>query len=428
MEFEVRQDSTPSGTTPWYSTLADQAKVEFADTALSATTLGQVLFRGLITHLDIRSNDAGVGTITRVSCTDVNNLLDKLVVYKGRTGTAKNQPVFAFTVAAGKTDKQVVQAVLTYLNAKADSTVKALFDPSVTAGITATTGSTMPKMEFQLGTLRAALDSIAEEAQALDGKRRRYYVDTTTSAAGGGRLVWGLAEAAAGDWATAPIEMWTSEIPDNPDPSVATGTGRAATGGSSTAASKMNPAELSLSYDHDGTSKIAYILTADGSDKDTNADPYSRTYTAAGFTARSGALISHALVQAPAVRGSDRTTKVLNVAKAHFASAGKPMLTIQFKVNGAGTKDWNAYGFAAGWRQTGASSYGFVDRWAPGQQVLIVAPEQGLTYDAANRYLSLYRIEEVTMSFQGESWIREFEITAGRRPRGSLSSLVAAQR
>jgi hypothetical protein len=358
----------------------------------------------------------------------VNNLLDKLVVYKGRTGTAKNQPVFAFTVAAGKTDKQVVQAVLTYLNAKADSTVKALFDPSVTAGITATTGSTMPKMEFQLGTLRAALDSIAEEAQALDGKRRRYYVDTTTSAAGGGRLVWGLATAEAGDWATAPIEMWTSEIPDDPDPSVATGTGRTAATGSSTKASKMNPAELSLSYDHDGTSKIAYILTADGSDKDTNADPYSRTYTAAGFTARSGALISHALVQAPAVRGSDRTTKVLNVAKAHFASAGKPLLTIQFKVNGAGTKDWSAYGFAAGWRQTGASSYGFVDRWAPGQQVLIVAPEQGLTYDAANRYLSLYRIEEVTMSFQGESWIREFEITAGRRPRGSLSSLVAAQR
>jgi hypothetical protein len=128
------------------------------------------------------------------------------------------------------------------------------------------------------------------------------------------------------------------------------------------------------------------------------------------------------------IGGVNRTTKLTNISKAYFASFYKPLRTIRFKVAGKGTKDWNAYGFAAGWRQSGASTYSFVDRWECGQYVRVVAPELGLTYDAVNPELSLYRVEKVTMSFEGNSYVRTFDITLERRPRGALSRYIAGKR
>jgi hypothetical protein len=196
----------------------------------------------------------------------------------------------------------MIQALLAFVNAKADASVKALWDTSVTSGITST--CTLPKMTFQFGSFRSALDTILSEAQSQgSGIQRRYFVDNTTQAGGGGRLVYGLAPAQSGAFATAPLEIRTTL--ENPDPTVATGTGRRATGGSSTAASTYNARSLTLEDDHDSTRKIVYLVAADLAGGDTDPDPYRRAYNQTGiaFPTRAGSLTSEELLEAPTIGG-----------------------------------------------------------------------------------------------------------------------------
>lgn len=423
--FDVIQDVTPSGTTPWYVSIPDNAKVEFLDTDLAGSTGGQVLFRGFVTNVSASLNGSATGTKATVSCADASTLLDRRIVYKPQSSSIAGRSYYSITIGS-RTDKLMIQALLTYVNSKADASVKALWDTSITSGITST--CTLPKMTFQVGSFRAALDTILTEAQATDGITRRYYVDNTTQAGGGGRLVYNKAPAAVGAFASAPLEIRTTI--EDAGPSVATGTGRRATSGSSSAASTYNARSLTLQDDHDSTRKVIYLVAADTGDKDTDPEPYRRVYNQAGiaFPTRTGSLTSEELVDAPTIGGASRTTKITNYSKAYFASYYKPLRTIRFKVRGAGTKDWNQYGFAAGWAQTGASTYSFIDRWEVGQYVRVVAPELGLTYDGANPELSLYRVEQVTMSFEGNSYVREFDITLERRPRGLLSRYIAGAR
>ena len=428
MRFSVLQDTTPSGTTPWWSSTPDQALIRFTDSELTGAG-GTTLFRGRITNISARMNESGTGTIAEVEASDANAILDQVVIYKGRTGTGiAGGGVYTLKVGSGKTDKAIITTLLSYV--RGDATTRALFDDRVLTGISSTATS-LPAMVFQFGTLRAALDNIVQEAQAKDGIQRRYYIDTTTQAGGGGRLVYGKAPAASGQYPTAPLEIRTANAGD-PGPAVATGTTRAATSGASTAASTIAPRGLELASDHDSAKKVAYFLTADGSDGDSDTDPYRRTYTQTGiaYPTRSGSYTSEAVIQAPWIRGtkSERTSRITATAKAYFGSFNAPTRTITFTIRGSGSQPWNAYGYAAGWAQTGPTTYAFVDRWDPGQWVRIVAPELGLTYDGANPELSLYRVERVEMSFSGASMGREFRITCERRPRGLLSRYVSALR
>lgn len=413
--FEVLQEVTPisGGTaTPWFSSIPDNAVVKFVDTT-AGTALSQTLFAGFIGNIDAKLNGGGQGTIAQVECLNSSALLDRIVVWKGKGTVAgvKNAVVSTIKLKRNQTDKTVIQAILsTYVNPRLGSGISELFDPTITAGIssTATLNPTAADgdIEIPLGTLRAALDTVLELAEARDGKQRRYYIDNRK------RLVYGFAGAADSSvsYATAPFRI-TTAASDNP------------AGGTATA-STLSVRDISLQLDHDSARKRGFFLAADSNaDRDTDADPYVRTYSqvGVGFPARSG-LVTDALVDVPTVRGSARATKLNNAAKAWFGRRRAPIQTISFSVRGAGTAAGQTYGFAQGTAQSGTASYALVDRWAPGQWVQIYAPGLGL-YSTTD----LFRIEEVAMSFETGSLIRKFEVTCDRRPRGKASQLIVGR-
>lgn len=410
--FEVIQEVTPSsgGTpTPWFLGITDNAVVNFVDTT-AGTALSQTIFAGFVGTIEAELNGGGQGTKTQVSCLSSSALLDRMVVWKGKGTVAgvKNAVVSTIKFKRNQTDKVVIQAILsTYVNPRLGSGISNLFDPTITSGISSTTTlnptAADGDIEIPLGTLRAALDTILELAEARDGKQRRYYIDNRK------RLVYGFAGAADSSvtYATAPFKITTEAI-DNP------------AGGTATA-STLSVRDITLQLDHDSARKRGFFLAADSNaDRDDDPDPYVRTYSQTGiaYPARTG-LVTDSLVDVPTVRGSNRGTKLTNAAKAWFGRRRAPIQTISFSVRGAGTATGQSYGFAQGTAQSGTASYTLVDRWAPGQWVQIYAPGLGLTSST-----DLFRIEEVSMSFETGSLIRKFQITCDRRQRGLASQLI----
>jgi hypothetical protein len=237
---------------------------------------------------------------------------------------------------------------------------------------------------------------VLELAQATDGIARRFYVSTSTR-----RLVYGKAPATS-SFATAPFEIVTTAT-DNP------------TGGTATA-STLQVRDLSTSSDHEQVRKVVVIATADSNaDRDSNPDPYVRTFTGVGFAARSG-LTTFEILDAATITKKNRGTALTNTAKAYFTERRLPQETVTFTVRGAGTATGQTYGFGAGTAQSGTASWVFVDRWEPGQQVKITADQLGLT--------GVYRVEAVTCGFEAGSLIRKWEITANRRRQGKASQLL----
>lgn len=404
--FEVIQEVTPVAG-PWYTTIPDNALVTFVDTTLASNT---TLFRGFVGNVEARLNGGGQGTIASVTALASTSVLDRIAVWKGK-GTlsgVKNAVTSTIKIKRNQTDKVIIEKILSsYVNPVLGSGVSDLFDPTITSSITstATLNPTVDDgdIDIPLGTLRAALDTIVELAQARDGKLRRYYLDPGTKA-----LVYGFANAADATvtYATAPFKIITSGI-DAPE------------GGTATP-STLLVREMSAGYDHEAARKRVFVLAADSNaDRDTDPDPYVRTYTGVGFTSRSG-IVFDSIVSAPTVRGSFRATKLTNAAKAFFAARRAPVRTITFTVRGAGTATGQTYGYAGGTVQAGSASYAYVDRWSPGMFVDITAAGMGLS--------GLYRVEQVTMEFEEGSLIRKWNITVEKRPRGSLSQYILGRR
>ena len=470
-------------------TVTSSTALTYAHTGTAGTaTLGatplvvgdQALFTGFIGSIDARLGPAGTGSLARVSCKNATDILDRIVLYKGK-GTlagAKNSVVATINLGRNKTDKVMIQTILsTYVTPRLGAGVSNVFLPSKYGKITSTTTINPTKadgnVEIQVGTLRSALDTILELAQARDGKARRYFIDSNR------RLVWGFASAAKAGvgYANAPFRIITSGI-DNP------------TGGTATP-STYNPRDLQVSYDHDSSRKRVFILAADStSDKDTAPDPYVRTYnqtyaitslirntnvvtmtmtdapgldvgdsfivsgvttaafngtftvgtatsstvftynqTAANATATVGTgvislpsasgMVTDGILNAATIRVAKRTDQLSNYSRAYFTERFRPLQSINFTVRGRGTAFGQTYGYSGGTVQTGTATYGYVDRWEPGQFCSITASDLGLS--------GLYRIEEVSIGFESKSFQVKYTITCAKRRTGTLSQLIVSK-
>jgi hypothetical protein len=62
------------------------------------------------------------------------------------------------------------------------------------------------------------------------------------------------------------------------------------------------------------------------------------------------------------------------------------------------------------------STYGTATAWEPGQFMRLTSAGLGLA--------GMYRIEQVTMGFEDNSFIRKYDLTLERRRRGALSQQV----
>lgn len=87
LSFTLIQDDTPASS-PWFLTIPDNTRVRLVKANTGDTpAAGQTLFRGYVTGLESRLGGSGQGTITDVSCIDVNALFDRVVIY----GTFSNR-------------------------------------------------------------------------------------------------------------------------------------------------------------------------------------------------------------------------------------------------------------------------------------------------------------------------------------------------
>jgi hypothetical protein len=409
LSFTVYQDVTPAGTAsagsgPWYASLPDATRVRFVDTTAATPLVPTYL--GLVQELNPTLAGGNLGTITRVTVTDANDVLDRAIVRKAKTAGGGQVANSITYYKNSSTERQIVLAVLAVVNAQksADPAFQRLLKTGTTSGVstsgTATKISTAnDKLEITLGSLRNALDSISELFQGQDGKARRYWIDSS------GILNYALADAGP-TYATAPFAVTTvvGDAPDNAGGAIST----------------INPRSLEVSYDHGSIAKRAYFLTADSTaDKDTNADPFVRTYDGSGvsYATRQGATLE-AVVDAGVIRGTSRASKLNTFAAAYFLERSKPILSGRFTIRGAGTQSWNLYGFWSGYAQTTAVPAYALTSWAPGQWVTITAPAYGLQGES-------YRIEAVSVSFEPGSLQRVIDVTFARRRQGGLSVYIA---
>lgn len=421
LQFDVVQVKTPVGG-PWWKSGAvyDNARVRFQ---VSGTTT----FLGYIVQIDAELAENGLGTRATVTAAAASAFLDKIIVYKGRlvTGT-KSDYTGNFLIGSGSTTDQ---ANVTQLVAKADA---AMAFSGGTSGRTANrlivntnttptyTGTAVPVGQLLMvpGTLRSCLDTIKEAAEAVDGEQRRYWVAPT------GTINYARLGSAVPTYATAPFKIVTTSTYDP--------------FGSASAAATLQVRNLQVTLDHDVIMKKArFIMGQVLSEYDakisggayTVADPYGRVYDeaapdGAGMTTRNGPRPETLITVNPVpkrVSGSVQwSDKITDYGKKYFGTdtypnRAAPQRTITFSVRGADTTN-NPYGFAKGYKQTGASTYALQDGWEAGQYVSIVA--SGLDLNG------LYRIESLSMTFEPGSMIRVFDITCERVPKNPLKKFL----
>jgi hypothetical protein len=196
----------------------------------------------------------------------------------------------------------------------------------------------------------------------------------------------------------------------------------------------ITPRDLRITLDHSRIVKSALLLTADSAaDKDTDPDPYLRSYdalknaagTARAFEQRPGGPRFEAIVEASTIRSpkaATRATAVDRLARAFFTTRRKPEIGIQFTIRGAGTGQFQkglAYGYSGGWRNADEGGLVYVPGWKPGQFVRI-----------QNDALSIkanFLIVSVTQTFEPGSFVRSFQISCENRPKNSVARLLVAE-
>jgi hypothetical protein len=363
-----------------------------------------------------------------VTAAAASTFLDKIIVYKGRQTTG-TRPDYTSNYVIG-TSSSTDQACITALVSKADA---AMAFSTGTSGRTANrlivstnttpaytgTAVTIGQQKMVPGTLRSALDTIKEQAEAVDGEQRRYWV------APSGRINYARLGTAIPTYATAPFKIVTTATYDP--------------FGSSSAAATLQARNLSLTLDHDVIVKKArFTFNTNASDWDSQIsggaytvdDPYGRVYDqaapdGAGMTTRNGPRPETIIGVTPqpnkAAKPTYWSTAITNYAKRYFGTdtypnRAAPQRSISFSVRGADPTN-NPYGFVKGYRQTAPSSFVLQDGWEAGQYVSIVAtPALDLN--------GLFRIESLTMSFEPGSMIRQYEITCERVPSSPLKKFL----
>lgn len=289
-----------------------------------------------------------------------------------------------------------------------DYPMQRLFDTAGTAGIVGGTAY-KPKEAMYLpsASLRSALDSIVEQYQS-DTRLRRYFISPQ------GKLQYSLIDAdAIPTYATAPYKIITSS---------------AGTPNTTTGAATIAAYNLTVSYDHDTVKRaqfnypkedgsgelntvIAYTDPAQNSDGTASAGTATQLYST-----RAGAPIMEAVIDFP-----NATPSLAEVAAAAwFKERHQPLMSGFFELAGRGTiANVNDFGFYKGYYQTGASTYA-VGAWAPGQFVSIEAPSLNLS--------GLYRVEQVSLSFEPASYNQRIGITFNRKNPTDLATIIASQR
>lgn len=421
LTFDVVQVKTPVGG-PWWKSgsVYDNARVRFQ---VSGTTT----FLGYITSIDAQLAENGLGTRASVTAAAASTFLDKIIVYKGRLTTG-TRPDYTSNFLIG-TSTTTDQAAVTALVSKADAaqafsggtsgrTANRLIVNTGTTPTYSGTAVTIGQQKMVPSTLRAALDTIKEAAESVDGELRRYWV------APSGTINYARLGSAAPTYATAPFKIVTTATYDPY--------------GSASAAATLQARDLSVKLDHDVIVKKArFTFNTNASDWDskisagayTVADPYGRVYDeaapdGAGMTTRNGPRPETIIGVTPQPNKAAAPTywsdKITAYAKRYFGTdtypnRAAPARSLSFRIRGADTTN-NPYGFANGYRQTGASTFTLQSGWEAGQWVDIQAAGLDLS--------GIYRIESITMTFEPGSMIRQFDITAERAPRNPLKKFL----
>lgn len=81
LSFTANQDYTV-GSDPWFESLPDNTRVRLVVTDTGSTPVaGKTIFRGYVTGFDTQLNNSGQGSTCDMSCSDVNGVFDRVVVY-----------------------------------------------------------------------------------------------------------------------------------------------------------------------------------------------------------------------------------------------------------------------------------------------------------------------------------------------------------
>lgn len=311
------------------------------------------------------------------------------------------------SIKTGTTENDAVKRVLAVANAShsTDYPMLRMVNTAGTTGIAGATSYTPSEpFFFPTTTLRSALDSLVEVYQS-DSKARRYYVNTNAT------LVYETADSSAvPTYATAPYKI------------IVTGAG---TPNTTTAAATVAPYGLTVSYDHETTKRAQFNVPAGaGQEKilstiytytDFTTDPSGQNADEPRYTARLGAPMTEGVVDFP----NSKESLAPVAAAAWMLERHKPLLSGYFELRGAGTAAHNKYGFLSGYKQSGTASYA-VASWSPGQWVDITAAGLSLS--------GMYRVEQVSLSFEPASYTQVVGITFNRKNPVDLASIIAGQR
>lgn len=379
MSFTICQTRTPAAG-PWWRSGAvnDCARVRFFDSRYSASV---PLFLGFITSIDAEQTKNGLGSEATISVSDADGWLDKTIIRRGAASAAgstlSRYAADEFSVGdSTSTDRYVINTLLSKVHTLVnDATTRQLLDTSVISGSTRAiyTGSTQTigKQVIKAGTLKSALDQVAEASSGKAGAAYRYFID------GSGRLNYGPVTAAP-LYADAPYEIVTDPAAVNLN------------GSGGTATSKILASNLAVTLDHGRAVRGLFVPAVnalaeyDKTSGGTRAsDYYFRSYggtypqNGAGLTpARTGA-IPMEVISAPKIIGGARATQIGQLARATMQTRGVPPRTVSFSIYGANQSYTSApdlsYGYVQGYKYDG-STYSLVTAWQAGQYVKLTAP------------------------------------------------------
>ena len=133
------------------------------------------------------------------------------------------------------------------------------------------------------------------------------------------------------------------------------------------------------------------------------------------YTTRAGAPMLETVVDFPSA-----TADLIEVAAAAwFKERHQPLLSGSLELRGSGTAAHNTLGFFKGYYQSGASTFALT-AWAPGQFVDITAATLNLS--------GLYRVEQVSLTFEPASYNQVIGVTFNRKNPEDLATIIASQR
>jgi hypothetical protein len=307
------------------------------------------------------------------------------------------------TLAGGLTEDQTVEQLLATTNAfhTTDYALQRTVNTATTTNIVGGTAYiNQEAIQFPSTSLRSALDTVVETFGG-DAKERRYYIGLD------GTLNYALVDTSAKPtYATAPYSITTDAGAGDPNTTSAKAT--------------VAPYGLSVSWNHEITKNVMMTIPSTAGTPFTSVFSYDDLVDNTGtaiFAARSGPILDEVVDYPTAVKNPGAA--IQRAAVAYFTERHKPLLSGQFTLRGVGTQSFNAYGFSAGYAQTGAATFALVSRWEPGQWVEVTSAGLGLS--------GLYRVEQVEWSLEPGSYTQIITVRFNRKNPTDLASLIANQ-